>query len=228
MTKKEIMKLIEFDEKTQTLKLNIKNDWIIIDGSDSETRGVDFRNAKTGYVDFSNAKTGNVDFTNAKTRDYVFDTKIKIDGKVYDRDCTDGLNMGITKVISKGRVTRLEGISLYGDKTFLYKTQNLAYHSWISIEDAKEGYKRKLKQIKEGMGKWVKTLKDNSIITDEIFHEQTGSCYPGIKAWKERAGISDKKEITFKEFKELATNNPTPETRRVMTALEVMKEGNDA
>lgn len=142
-----------------------------------------------------------------------------------DMDYTDGILLHSTKVRKlKGGLEYIEGLTRWEQTMYLVKTPNISYHSWKSLEDAKNGFRKKKKRLLEGLGEWVKTLTDDTIITRELFHEETGSCMPGINAWCKKVGISeDTKEITFKEFKEHATNHPTRETKQVMIVLEELK-----
>lgn len=144
--------------------------------------------------------------------------------KSVDTDYTEGVLLHSVKSRKLGRgVEYIEGKS-GKEKVYLVKTPSLAYHSNISLEDAKRGFKEKRDRLFNKLGEWVKTLTDDTIITREIFHKETGACIPGINAWCNKVGISKKtKKITFKEFKELAEKNPTRETEQVMLVLKELE-----
>lgn len=144
-----------------------------------------------------------------------------IDGKKYNAITLDD----IYSVIVEDK--RRNGIGVFKDMDSRYVATNgvMSYHSWKSYDHAKACLKNKKIKLMEDLGEWVKTLKPDSKITRELFHEETGSCMPGIENWCKKVGISkETKSITFKKFKELATANPTMETRKVMRVLELLKE----
>lgn len=146
--------------------------------------------------------------------------------KTVDMDWTDGLCMYSVKTRNiRGGIKYITGFDVYsGAEIYLVKTQNISYHSNISLADAKRGFKAKRDKLFNELGRWVMTLTDESILTRELFHEETGSCMPGIEVWCEKVGIDkNTKEITFKEFKELAAQYPTMETQKIMAVLESLK-----
>lgn len=148
--------------------------------------------------------------------------------KTTDIDLTDGVLMHSTKVRNiRGGIQYITGVHIpSGKPVYLIKSPNISYHSKISLDAAKRGFKEKREKLFNRLGSWVMTLTDDSILTRELFHEETGSCIPGIEAWCEKAGIDkDTKEITFKKFKELAEQHPTMETKRVLAVLELPAKG---
>lgn len=62
--------------------------------------------------------------------------------------------MAVLKVKKiRGGIEYISGRKFDGQKVYLVKSPNISYHSYRSLDNAKEGYKRKREKIVNGIGK---------------------------------------------------------------------------
>lgn len=145
--------------------------------------------------------------------------------EILGQETHDNISVSVIEYKMNGRIKWYKGFVNEDDcrLIYVYALGELAYHENYSYDSVKSGFKWKLERIQNRIGSWVKTLKLDTELTDEIFHNETGSCYPGIRNWKEKAGITNVDKITFGEFLELAALFPRSETKEVVNAYKVIK-----
>ncbi len=145
--------------------------------------------------------------------------------KTFDVDITDGVVLHSITKKTRGNLSFIGGIDLCGEKMYLVKTPTISYHSNISMEEAKKGWKNKRKKLIDGVKDFVKECKKTNKISIKGFMEATGSCKPGTIVWLKKANMEYKEDLSdvydfdyaIEKFREFPANE-------LMGILEVVNE----
>ena len=123
---------------------------------------------------------------------------VVIEGKKYNVDMSDNFYTIVKKSTTRNGLTVIDGLNRQLRNVWIYKNNFVSYHA-TTKEDAKAGFKRKLKGFEANI-ELIKQIKEQGYITRKEYHNLTGACNYGINEFAKRIGKEQEDKLSLDEL----------------------------